>query len=142
MLIPFIIYIRAVGLYMLITLPILIAPFMYFFSVFYVLVYGWVAWGLFSLIYFLCRKIRNYEMKMGLLIWGVIPSVALAFHILGLCNPELDAWNSGGFLLFPVAGVFAGWISVFLARKTIRGRIEENEWIPGIPANEKNIPNQ
>ena len=121
MLIPFIIYIRAVGLYMILTFPVLMIPEIYVISVFYVLIYGWFAWAVFTMIFLLCRSTRNYERKMGLLILAVIPSVAVAFHVLGLFNPDLDVWHSGVFMLFPVAGVLAGWISVFQSRKSIRG---------------------
>ena len=116
----FIIYIRAVGIYMLVTLPVLIAPFMYILSAFYVLIYGWFAWALFSLIYVLSRYLKVYETRMAVLVPGVVVSVAFAFHMLGIYNPELDVWNAGGFLLFPVAGVLAGWISLSMSWKTIR----------------------
>jgi hypothetical protein len=120
MLTPFIIYIRAVGLYMLITFPVLMIPEIYLVSVIYVLIFGWFAWAVFTILYLLCRKVRNNEKKMSLLIVAVIPSVATAFHILGLFNPDLDVWHSGVFMLFPVAGVLAGWISVFQSRKSIQ----------------------
>ncbi|HEX7902542.1 MAG TPA: hypothetical protein VF487_01595 [Chitinophagaceae bacterium] len=125
----FLIYIRAVGLYMVVTLPVLIAPIMYFVSVIYVFIFGWFAWGLFSVIYLLCTQIKTYETKMLLLIPGVVISVAFAFHMLGVFNRDLDVWNSGGFMLFPITGVIAGWISLFMARKKISGAEETPEII-------------
>jgi hypothetical protein len=50
---PFIIYARAVGIYCLLTLPAITLPIMYLVSVTYVLIYGWFAWALFTIIYFI-----------------------------------------------------------------------------------------
>ena len=127
MLIPFIIYIRAIGIYLLITLPVLIAPFMYFLSAIYAFFYGWFAWLVFSLLYQLIRRIKSYESKMGCMVLAVIPSVAFAFQVLDYLNPELDAWNSGGYLLFPVVAVIAGWVSVFIAGKVIKQQMVKQE---------------
>ncbi len=117
--IPFFTFLQAVGIYALITLPALIAPIMYALSLFYVFVYGWFAWALFTGVYLLARRIRNHEPRMAILMASVVPSVAFAFHMLGHFNPDLDAWNSGGFLVFPACGCLAGWISVHLQSKVI-----------------------
>ena len=116
---PFIIYIRAVGIYMLVTSPVIIAPIMYIISAMYVLIYGWFAWALFSLIYACTWRMKEYENRLLVLYPSVIAAVAFAFHMLGLFNPDLDVWNSGEFMLFPAAAVVAGWISLNQARKTI-----------------------
>jgi hypothetical protein len=48
---PFIIYIKAVGIYALITIPALGMPVMYLISMMYVFLYGWFAWAVFTIIY-------------------------------------------------------------------------------------------
>jgi hypothetical protein len=120
MLIPFKIYIRAVGLYALITLPALIVPVIYLLSIMYVLLYGWFAWGLYTIIYLIVTKSNiAYESKIFLLGMGVIPSVLFAFQMLEVLNVEDNIWNSGGFLLFPVAAIVAGWISLSFSKKEV-----------------------
>jgi hypothetical protein len=116
----FIIYIRAVGIYLIMTLPVIIAPFMYIISAMYVLMYGWFAWALFTAIYLCTRHIKTYEYRMLLLWAGVIPSVAFAFHMLGLFNPDLDVWRSSVYMAFPAVAVGAGWLSLNLSGKAVR----------------------
>jgi len=117
---PFIIYIRAVGIYPLLTIPALIFPIMYIISMMYVLFYGWFAWALFTIIYLItifCNP--SYLTKMIILILGVVVSVLFAFEMLEILGAEKDIWNSGGFLLFPFAAIFSGWISLVQSRKKI-----------------------
>ena len=113
---PFIIYLRAIGVYALVTLPALAIPVMYFISFMYVLIYGWFAWALFTIIYLVINKTeRSYTTKVFLLLCGVVISVVFAFQMLEVLNVEKNIWNSGLFLLFPVGAVIAGWISVFIS---------------------------
>src|SRR5215213_7371525 len=117
---PFIIYIRAVGLYMLVTLPVIIAPFMYIISAIYVLLFGWFAWGLFTIFYLLLYPVKQYAIKMISLMIAVIISVGFAFQMIEVFGTERDVWNSGSFLLFPFAGVIAGWISLLMSWKQVQ----------------------
>ena len=113
---PFIIYLRAIGVYALVTLPALAIPVMYFISFMYVLIYGWFAWALFTISYLVINKTeRSYTTKVFLLLCGVVISVVFAFQMLEVLNVEKNIWNSGLFLLFPVGAVIAGWISVFIS---------------------------
>jgi len=113
---PYIIYLRAIGVYALVTLPALAIPVMYFISFMYVLIYGWFAWALFTIIYLVINKTeRSYTTKVFLLLCEVVISVVFAFQILEVLNVEKNIWNSGIFLLFPVGAVIAGWISVFIS---------------------------
>ncbi len=116
----FVIYIWAVGLYALLTLPAIILPVMYFISTVYALIYGWFAWGLFSMIYLFTDKLRlNYASKMFILVIGVVLSVAFAYQMLEILDVEENVWHSGWFMWFPVIGIIAGWISLFIARKKV-----------------------
>ena len=115
------IYIRAVGIYALITLPALVLPVMYFISMVYVVFYGWFAWALFTFIYFItvfCNP--QFFTKMSILSIAVVVAVAFAFQMLEVLGVEKNIWQSGGCLLFPLAAVFSGWISLAVSRKKVR----------------------
>jgi hypothetical protein len=110
---PFLIYIKAVGIYALLTLPALFQPIMYLISMMYVLFYGWFAWAVFTIIYVImvfCNP--GYRTKMIVLFIGVVAAVAFAFQMLQVLGTEDNVWHSGGFLLFPMTAVFSGWISL------------------------------
>lgn len=118
---PFIIYARAVGIYCLLTIPAIVLPVMYLVSLTYVLIYGWFAWAVFTIIYFItvfCNP--NFFTKMLTLFAGVVIAVALSFQMLEILKTEYNVWHSGSFLLFPLAAVVSGWISVYVSREKIR----------------------
>lgn len=118
---PFIIYIRAVGIYALLTLPAVVLPIMYFISMMYVLFYGWFAWAVFTIIYVItifCNP--SYLTKMLILAVGVVVAVLFAFQMLEVLGVEQDIWHSGEFLLFPLAAVLSGWISLKISRERVR----------------------
>ena len=118
---PFIIYIRAVGIYALITIPALFFPIMYVISIMYVLFYGWFAWAVFTFIYLVtvfCNP--TYHAKMGILTIAVVVAVLFAFQMLEVLKVEQDIWHSGGFLLFPVAAIVSGWLSLNISRERVK----------------------
>ena len=119
--VPFIIYIRSVGIYALITLPTMAVPIMYMISIFYVLVFGWFACMLFTIIYLLIDKaVADYFSRVSLLFIAVPLSVAFAFQMLEVFDVERNIWNAGSYLMFPLAGVISGWISLALGRAEVR----------------------
>ena len=138
---PFIIYIKAVGIYALLTIPALGMPVIYVISMIYVLFYGWFAWAAFTTIYLVtvfCNP--GYKSKMVILSMGVVVAVAIAFQMLEVLGVEKNIWNSGSFLLFPLAAVISGWIS--LSASTEGVRIDNRDLLLNIPAghvNEENI---
>lgn len=122
----FIIYIRAVGLYTLFTLPVLVSPVIYLFSVYFAVVYGFFAWGLYSLLHFLgLSVIRSHTARMAVLSIAVPVSVAFAFHMIGVLGGWDNVWHSGGFLIFPLVATVCGWISLFVSEKKIKGNTIE-----------------
>ena len=140
---PFIIYIKAVGIYALITIPALGMPIMYFISMIYVLFYGWFAWAVFTIIYLVtvfCNP--GFLSKMIILSIGVVVAVAFAFQMLEVLKVENNIWNSGAFLLFPLAAVISGWVS--LTASTERIRTANRNLLLNIPegqVNDQNILN-
>jgi hypothetical protein len=118
--IPFKIYVQAVGIYAVLTLPALIFPFMYVISLFYVLLFGWFAWGLFTICYFFCdRTDLPFGTRMAILSLSVPVSIAFSYQMLQVFLFEGNVWTAGFCLLFPAAAMIAGWISLFLERKAI-----------------------
>lgn len=117
---PFTIYIWSVGVYCLLTLPAMLLPIMYMISIFYVLIFGWFAWALFTIIYWIVNKTATiYAEKMLLLSIAVPVSVAFAFQMIEVFKAWENVWNSGILLLFPLAATVSGWISLFTARKQV-----------------------
>ena len=118
---PFIIYIRAVGIYALLTIPALCLPVMYIISMMYVLFYGWFAWAVFTFIYLVtvfCNP--AYHVKMGILVIAVVVAVLFAFQMLEVLGVEENIWHSGAFLLFPLAAVISGWVSLHISRQSVK----------------------
>lgn len=116
----FIIYSRAVGLYALLTLPAMVIPEMYIFSLIYVLMYGWFAWFVFTALYMIINNLLfDFVSKLFTLFLAVIVAVAFAYQMLGLLQGMGDVWHSG-FIIFPFAAVITGWISVCISREKIR----------------------
>ena len=118
---PFIIYIRAVGIYALLTIPALCLPVMYIISMMYVLFYGWFAWAIFTSIYLVtvfCNP--SYLTKMGILTIAVVIAVLFAFQMLEVLGVEENIWHSGEFLLFPLAAVVSGWVSLHISRQSVK----------------------
>ena len=137
---PFIIYIKAVGIYALITIPALGIPIMYVISMIYVFFYGWFAWAVFTAIYvttIFCNP--GFKSKVVVLSIGVIVAVAIAFQMLEVLTVQKDIWNSGLFLLFPLAAVISGWIS--LSASTKRVRIDSRELLLNFPEGQVNDEN-
>ena len=95
----------------------LIVPIIYFISIMYVLLHGWFAWALYTIIHLIVTNIRlRYKLKMFLLGVGVFLSVLFAFEMLEVLHVEENIWNSGGFLLFPASAMVAGWISLSFSK--------------------------
>ena len=115
----FVIYCRAVGMYALLTLPAMLIPPLYFMSLMYVLLYGWFAWFVFTLLYLLLNNLPlDFVPKLFALFTAVVLSVACAYHMMGVFGVEDGVWHSG-FIIFPFAAVIAGWISVCVSREKI-----------------------
>jgi len=123
----FIIYIRSLGFYSLLTLPALVLPPMYFISLYYVLTYGWFAWALFTILCLLAEKVKDGSARRILLGGSVLISVLFAFQMIEVGGSEINIWQSGLFLLFPCAAVLAGWISVFLSERKLKKLQHEKE---------------
>ena len=125
----FIIYCRAVGLYALLTLPIVVISEAYITSLKYVLIYGWFAWAVFTLVSLVIDKfVFDFVFKVFSLFIAVVASVAVAYEMIGVLTVRDYLWHSYS-IIFPFAGVIAGWISVCVAREKIRNSCMQEQII-------------
>ena len=107
-------------MYAIFTFPAVIIPEMYFISLMHVLMYGWFAWAVFTILYILINNLLfDFVLKFMALFTAVVLAVAFAYHMLGVLGIEEDVWHSG-FVIFPFAAVITGWISVCIAKERIR----------------------
>ncbi|MCX6318879.1 MAG: hypothetical protein NTW29_16490 [Bacteroidetes bacterium] len=112
----FIIFIRALGLYALFTLPVIFSPVIYIISMLYVLSFGWFACALFMFIAVITvNTTSSFIRRMAVLSLAVPVSVAFAFQMIEVFGAERNVWHSGGFLLFPVAATISGWVSLMIS---------------------------
>lgn len=110
------ILLKAYVLYLVFTLPAIIAPPMYLISAAYALFFCWFAYFLFAIAYFFLYSYRiHYTTRIIGLLLAVVAGVAFAFQMIEVFGALEDVWQSGSFLLFPLAAVLAGWTSIFLA---------------------------
>ncbi len=117
---PFIIYCRAVSLYAILTLPVLFLPVMYLISLVYVLIFGWFAWAVFTLLYVVINKMGfDFALKTATLFVSIVISVAFAYQMVEVLGIDGNLWHTS-YVIFPFAAVIAGWISVCLSREKIR----------------------
>ncbi len=115
------IFLKAVGVYLLITLPVLVTlPEMYELSALYAISFGWVAWLFFLSAFYFLQKIRaGLVAKTITLYVSVAAGVVIAFQLMEVTKVEYGIWQSGPFLMFPAVAIISGWISLAIARKTI-----------------------
>ena len=117
----FYLFLRAVGIYLLITLPaLLVLPEMYILSALYALGFGWIAGLVFLLFFCLVQRIRiQTAAKKTLLYVAVVAGVALAFQLMEVTGVQQRIWQSGICLLFPAIAVISGWISIAVSMRAI-----------------------
>ena len=115
------IFIRAVGIYLLLTFPALLAfPPMYLISAGYAASFGWIAAALFLLLLYLLKAMTlDVLVKKIILFASIAAAGALAFQAMELTGSQEHIWQSGAFLFFPGAAVLAGWISLLTSRHKI-----------------------
>ncbi len=117
----FLVFIRAIGIYLLITIPALAAqPVIYELSAGYVLSFGWIAAILFLFLFFIIQKIKIDILVKNLLLYTSIAiAVIIAFQMMEVTGAQHRIWQSGAFLLFPAVAIISGWISAAISRGKI-----------------------
>lgn len=116
-----VIFIRAVCIYLLFTLPALAVFPMYLMSAFFACTYGWAAWLVFLLLYLLLKKAQlSIRRTFFVLALAVMIGVLLAFQLIEVFKGWEDIWHSGTLLSFPVIAVLSGWISLYASKEDIK----------------------
>jgi len=128
----FVVFIRAIGIYLLITLPVLGIPIVYLTSAVYAASFGWIAGAVFMLVMYVLQGLKaTIPVKMILLYTSVAAAVAAAYEMMEVLGAEQDIWQTSGVLIFPAAAVAAGWISLAVSKKTIQTLIKRAAGEPG-----------
>ena len=117
----FILFIRAIGIYLLMTLPLLAAqPVMYEISAGYAISFGWIAGLLFLLLFYFLQKTKiDIAAKKIFSYASVAIAVLVAFQTMEITGAQYRIWHSGIFLAFPAIAIIAGWISLAIAKQKI-----------------------
>jgi hypothetical protein len=122
---PFIIFARAVGLYLLFTIPAIAVPFIYAYSAFLAIVFGSAAGLVFICVYLLISKTDlSFTLKRNLLFLFVFLGVALSYSLIGFFDAADHLWGFNLFLVFPAIAVISGWASLFTDRKVIKEQLD------------------
>lgn len=118
--IPLIIFFRALGFYLLFTIPALAVPFVYFYSAFLAVVFGTAAGFLFLPGYWLVTRCSiSVHAKLLLLVLLVPVGITASYALLVWWNAAAGAWGFNAFLIFPAIAVIAGWASLFASRNAL-----------------------
>ena len=114
-------FLRAIGIYLLITLPALIVlPEVYALSAVYALCFGWIAGLIFLFFFYLVQRIKIKTTAKSMLLYvAVAAGVGVAFQLMEVTGVQQRIWQSGICLLFPAIAVIAGWISLAVSKPAI-----------------------
>jgi hypothetical protein len=125
----FILFARAIGIYLLMTIPALAAlPVLYEMSAVYAVSFGWIAGVLFLLLFYLVQKIKSGILAKKIFLYASVAiSVAVAFQMMEITGAQHRIWQSGVFLLFPATAVIAGWISTAISWRKINSLLAVND---------------
>jgi hypothetical protein len=128
----FIVFIRAIGFYLLMTLPALVAlPVMYVMSAAYAISFGCIAGFLFLFLFYLLQKTKiGIRSKQIFLCAAVAIGVLAAFQMMEITKAQDNIWQSGICLLFPAAAVVSGWISTAISWRQITSLLSDNNVDP------------
>jgi hypothetical protein len=122
---PFIIFARAIGLYLLFTIPAIAIPFMYAYSAFLAIVFGSAAGLIFVCFYlFISTTNISFQRKRNLLFVFVLLGVACQLFPDRLFDAADQLWDFNLFLVFPAIAVISGWASLFISRNAIREQLD------------------
>ena len=140
-----IIFIRALVIYLLITLPTMGVPLVYLLSAAYALSFGWIAGALFLLLFFAVQKLKTGLVAKQLCLYAAVAiTVLTAFQMMEVLGAEDHIWQSGGFLIFPCAAVVSGWVSLAVSKQKINSLFSpvEVEYYMDMGAVENIFPTQ
>ena len=116
----FAVFVRALVIYLLISIPAVAEPVMYLTSAILAVSFGWIAAIVFLLLFYSIQKLNTgLTVKNTLLYTSVTLAVLIAFQMMEVTGVEERIWQSGLFLLFPAVAIIAGWISLAISKQKI-----------------------
>jgi hypothetical protein len=105
---------------LLLTLPALFAPKLYYFSAIFALCVCWVAGLIFVFGFYLIKESTiEHSIKFYSLFLFVLLGVWIAFECIQLFGLRYNIWQNAECLLFPLAAFISGCISLMFSKKTI-----------------------
>jgi hypothetical protein len=114
------IFFSSLGWYLLLTLPALFIPIMYFMSMYMAAAVCWIAGFLFFGFAFLLKQIETkHTYKIVVLYATAALCCLVAFQAVELFKLWDRIWESGGFLLFPIAAFVSACISIYQNRNEL-----------------------
>lgn len=106
--------------YAVITIPTIVIPRMYAYSLAIATGFGLAAWLVYSLIFLLVKALNiRLELKWLILIISIPICVAISYTLIEVFDVWKDVWNAGLLMLFPLTAIVSGWISLYKTRTEI-----------------------
>jgi hypothetical protein len=113
--------------YAIITLPVIGVPIMYGYSMVMAIGFGIPAWLIYSLVFILVKSLNiNTQLKWLLLVLAVPLGVAFAYTLIEVFGVWKNVWRAGWLMLFPLAAIASGWISLYKKRSVIEEHLNPN----------------
>ncbi len=114
-------FIRAVLLYLLLTLPVADKPKIYFLSLVSAFVLGVAAWVVFMGLSYIIRICKASVMLSNALLYlAVFVAVLIAYStLLAYAVKGMHFWDIDIVTLYPIAAIVAGWLSIYINRKKL-----------------------
>lgn len=132
----FIVFIRSLFIYLLVTLPALFSPALYFFSAMFALSVCWVAGLVFAMGFQFVRDLNiEHSLKYYALFLFILLGVWLAFECIQLFGLWRNIWEESEFLLFPLAAFISGCISLSISKKSILFQFKNDVYDPKVSDN-------
>ncbi|CAN5627056.1 hypothetical protein BH10BAC2_BH10BAC2_13540 [soil metagenome] len=118
--ISFEIYLKALGFYAVLTTPALVEVSIYFLSLFGALIFGFFAWIVFLLVLRILQCLPfSKKTRWLILVFSIPLGVAADYTLIGLFIFNRNVWVFHELLLFLLAAVIAGWISLYTNRSIV-----------------------
>lgn len=114
------IFVRAIFIYLAITIPSLFFAIMYFYSAMFALAVCWIAGLIFLLGYLLLSQLKlSVIVKYYSLFIFIVLGVWIAFEFIEIFKLWDHIWSEKQYLLFPLAALLSGCISLIGSRKEV-----------------------
>ena len=111
----FLIYLKALAIYLLLTLPSLIIFPIYLLSAWYAIISGCLALASFLLVFYILQVAKTHYLWVTIILGLAIPfAVGVAYReLIASEMPERAFWTMDDYTAFPVLAIIAGWISLY-----------------------------